>query len=125
MQSTLYRQIFKYVSVGCAANGLAYGLYILITLFGVNPVWSMTAVYLGASSASYLANKEWTFKSDADPAASLIKYSIIQLIRYFTNLVLLVGLHYGFGVPYYLAQLIGIGFVAIELFVLSRNYVFN
>jgi hypothetical protein len=123
-QVTLSRQVIKYLSVGCVANGLAYALYLLMTLLGINPVWSMTAVYLAASSTSFAANKVWTFKSDTDLGVSLGKYVIVQLLGYVTNLVVLTALHYGLGVPHSLAQLIGIAFVAIELFTLTRNYVF-
>ena len=84
----------------------------------------MTAVYLSASSTSFAANKVWTFKSDTHLGVSLGKYVIVQILGYITNLVVLTALHYGLGVPHSLAQLIGMAFVAIALFTLTRNFVF-
>jgi putative flippase GtrA len=120
-----YRQFLKYLAVGGLSNGLAYGIYVAMNWLGVGPLISMTAVYVVASGMSFTANKVWTFKSDAHLGNSLAKYIAVQIIGYITNLVLLTVLHYGFGMPHYLAQLVGITIVAIELFVLSRYYVFT
>lgn len=74
---------------------------------------------------TFAANKLWTFKSDALLSRTLLKYIAIQFFGYATNLVLLTGLHYVMGVPHHLAQLLSIAIVAIELFALSRYYVFT
>lgn len=117
-------QFIKYLSVGGISNVLAYILYVIFTLLGVPPVASMTVVYIVAGGMSFVANKTWTFKSDARTGGTLAKYIVAQLLGYFTNLLLLTGLHYGLGMPHYFAQLVCIGLVAIALFLLSRYYVF-
>jgi putative flippase GtrA len=112
------------MSVGGISNALAYILYVVITLFGVAPVVSMTVIYIVAGGLTFIANKTWTFKSGARTGGTLAKYIVAQLLGYFTNRLLLAGLHYCLGVPHYFAQLLGMGLVAIELFLLSRYYVF-
>jgi putative flippase GtrA len=117
-------QFMKYLSVGGISNALAYFLYIIITLLGIPSVTSMTIVYVVAGGLSFVVNKSWTFRSGARTGSTLAKYIVAQLLGYLTNLLLLAGLHYGLGMPHYFAQLVGIGLVAIELFLLSRYYVF-
>lgn len=85
----------------------------------------MTAVYVVAGGISFKANKRWTFRSDAYPGNELVRYAVAQFIGWGTNFVLLSGLHYGLGLPHWFAQIVGVAFVAIELFLLSRYYVFK
>ena len=118
-------QFLKYLSVGGFANVIAYGTYIMLVKFGFGPVTAMSITYLIAASASFLANKGWTFKSDARISTSATKYIISQAFGYGTNLVLLSRLHYAIGIPHQIAQLLVIGVVAIELFLLNRYYVFS
>ena len=123
--SDFSRQLLKYLSVGGISNGLAYGFYVIIAMLGVRPVVAMTMVYIVASGFSFAVNKSWTFESDSSLWSALVKYVAIQFLGFVTNLALLTGLHYGLGLPHYLAQLVGMGFVAIELFLLNRYYVFT
>ena len=114
----------KYLSVGIFSNGLAYAMYVGIVVLGVNPVASMTIVYLLASSFAFQVNKTWTFRSGARLDRAFLRYVVAQILGYITNLIVLAGLHYGCGVPYFVAQLFGMGIVAVVLFLLSRYYVF-
>jgi putative flippase GtrA len=119
------KQFAKYLLVGGLSNSLAYGLYIAITLAGVSPIASMSMVYVVASVTAFTANRGWTFQSDTSLSRSALRYIISQMLGYGTNLILLYWLYYMLGVPHQAAQLIGIGVVAIELFLLNRYYVFN
>ena len=119
------KQFAKYLVVGGLSNSLAYGLYIAITLVGVSPIASMSMVYVVASVTAFTANRGWTFQSDTSLSRSALRYIISQMLGYGTNLILLYSLYYMLGVPHQTAQLIGIGVVAVELFLLNRYYVFN
>ena len=119
------KQFAKYLLVGGLSNSLAYGLYILITLVGVSPIVGMSIVYVSASVTSFTANRGWTFQSDTSLSRSALRYITSQMLGYGTNLILLYWLYYMLGVPHQTAQLIGIGVVAVELFLLNRYYVFN
>ncbi len=120
----LVKQLIKYLSVGGISNLLAYVVYISIVLLGFGPIVSMTVVYVVAGSFSFVANKVWTFQSQVRSGSALAKYIVALVVGYMTNLALLSGLHYGLGLPHQIAQLVGIGVVAIELFLLSRYFVF-
>ena len=119
-----FTQFVKYLAVGIISNILAYIIYLAITLSGCNPIVSMTAVYTIAGGISFVANKTWTFKSDTCNGSAITKYIGTQLLGYGSNLLLLTILHYTLKIPHYLAQLLGISLVAIELFFLNRYYVF-
>ncbi len=121
----IFKQFAKYLAVGVLSNGLAYGLYLGIVQAGVNPILSMTMVYILASSVAFNANWRWTFRSEVNLSRSAIRYVASQIIGYVTNLLLLAGLYYVLGVPHHLAQIMGIGVVAIQLFLLNRYYVFS
>jgi putative flippase GtrA len=119
------KQFAKYLVVGGLSNSLAYGLYIAITLVGVSPIAGMSTVYVVASVTAFTANRGWTFQSDTSLSRSALRYIISQMLGYGTNLILLYWLYYMLGVSHQAAQLIGIGVVAVELFLLNRYYVFN
>lgn len=119
------KQFAKYLLVGGLSNSLAYGLYILITLVGVSPIVGMSIVYVSASVTSFTANRGWTFQSDTSLSGSALRYAISQTLGYGTNLVILSWLYYVLDVPHQAAQLVGIGVVAVELFLLNRYYVFS
>lgn len=117
-------QFARYLSVGLLANGLAYAIYVVIAQLGAHPVASMTMVYLLASALAFQANKAWTFRSFVRFDRVFLRYVLVQFLGYLTNLLLLVGLHYGCGIPHHISQLLGMAIVAVELFLMSRYYVF-
>jgi putative flippase GtrA len=117
-------QFAKYLSVGLLANGSAYAMYVVIVRLGAHPVASMTIVYLLASALAFQANKAWTFRSLVHFDRAILRYVLAQALGYLTNLLLLAGLHYGCGIPHYISQLLGMAIVAVELFLMSRYYVF-
>jgi putative flippase GtrA len=123
--SLVSKQFAKYLAVGGFSNGLAYALYIAITLVDVSPIAGMSVVYIVASVIAFAANRAWTFQSGASLSRSALRYTLSQMLGYGTNLILLSWLYYLLGVPHQVAQLIGMGVVAVELFLLNRYYVFS
>jgi putative flippase GtrA len=119
------KQFVRYLLIGGLSNGLGYVLYIGLTLLGVNPLFSMSVVYLTSSMIAFTANRAWTFESNQGTGATVIRYILVQFLGYVTNLSMLALLHHGLGLPHYLVQLTAIGVVAIMMFLLSRCYVFN
>ena len=117
-------QYANYLSVGLLANGSAYAMYVVIAQLGAHPVASMTIVYLFASALAFQANKAWTFRSLVRFDRAFLRYVLVQVLGYLTNLLLLAGLHYGCGAPHHISQLLGMAIVAVELFLMSRYYVF-
>ena len=121
----LFRQFLKYLFVGGLSNFFAYVVYIGVVLLGFSPLTSMTLVYIVACCFSFAANQSWTFRSKVRNKSAFLKYIFAQVIGYLTNLALLSWLYYGLGLPHQIAQLVGIGVVAIELFLLSRYFIFH
>lgn len=120
----LFFQVFRYSLVGIFSNIVAYGIYLVIVFLGVNPFLSMTLVYVLACTIAFAGNRGWTFRSSVSLRKSSRRYVIAQLIGYLTNLLMLSILYLFLGTPHQIAQLIGIIFVAIELFLLNKYFVF-
>ena len=118
-------QFLKYLAIGAAANSIGYGLYLLITWIGVSSILGMSMVYTSACIASFWVNKIWTFGDKTEHRSLLPRYLFIQFIGYLTNLLMLLVLSQSLGIPHQLAQLLAIVIVAIELFLLSKHYVFR
>ena len=118
------KQFAKYIAVGAIANGFAYGLYIVLTLVGINPFIAMTLVYGLAGFMAFAVNRGWTFRSHASLSGSALRYLISLSIGYGTSFTVLSLLYLQLGVPHQAAQLIAMVFVGIELFLLNRYYVF-
>ena len=118
------KQFAKYIAVGALSNGFAYGLYIIFTLLGINPVIAMTLVYGLAGFIAFAVNRGWTFRSHASLSGSALRYLISLSIGYGTSFTILSLLYLQLGLPHQAAQLIAMVIVGIELFLLSRYYVF-
>jgi len=118
-------QFLKYIAIGAVANSIGYGLYLLITWLGVGSILGMSMVYTSACIASFLGNKNWTFGDKSKNRRLLPRYLVIQSIGYLTNLFMLLVLYQSLGIPHQLVQLLAIAVVAIELFLLSKYYVFR
>ena len=121
----IYKQSAKYLAVGGLLNCLAYSLYLATTLTGASPSVSMSIIYVITSVTTYIANRSWTFQSDAILSKSALRYCAIQIIGYLTNLGMLVILPRVLGFPHQTIQLLAIFVVSIELFVLNKYYVFR
>lgn len=121
----IYKQFAKYLAVGGLLNGLAYSLYLATTLTGASPSVSMSLIYVIMSVTTYTANRSWTFQSDAILSKSALRYFLIQIIGYLTNLTMLVILSRVLGFPHQWVQLLAIFVVGVELFVLNKYYVFR
>lgn len=118
-------QLLRYTVVGSGANLLGYGAYVALTSLKVGPIFAMSIVYTAACLASFLGNKNWTFRNRGRTKRLLPKYFAIQIIGYLTNLAMLVILSRVLGFPHQWVQLFAIFVVAVELFVLSKYYVFR
>jgi putative flippase GtrA len=117
-------QFLKYIVVGAGVNLLCYGAYVALTFLKVGPIFAMSFVYTTACLVSFLGNKNWTFRNRSRTKRLLSRYFAIQIIGYLTNLAMLVILSRVLGFPHQTIQLLAIFVVGVELFVLSKYYVF-
>jgi len=85
----------------------------------------MSLVYSSNCFVSFLGNKKWTFSDSTRAQKIFPRYVAIQIAGYLTNLMLLLVFYKRFGLPHQWVQLLAIVVVAIELFLLSKYYVFR
>jgi putative flippase GtrA len=119
------QQLYRYLVVGVGSNAVGYCIYLLITWLGVGSVQGMTLIYLCACLVSFAGNKRWTFANRSKSIVLLPRYVCMQIVGYLTNLLLLLVLYKHFGFAHQGVQLLAMVVVAIELFLLSKCYVFR
>jgi putative flippase GtrA len=117
-------QLLRYAMIGIASNAFGYNIYLFITWLGLGSVQAMSFVYGSICFASFFGNKRWTFSDSTRARKTILRYVVIQIVGYLTNLLMLLVLYKQFGVPHQWVQLIAIAVVATELFLLSKYYVF-
>jgi putative flippase GtrA len=117
-------ELIRYGIVGLASNGLAYGVYLLVTFLGVAPEATAAGIYLVGASSSYLANYKWTFASRSPHASTLPKVVAAHILGFSIQLLLISCLYRKLGLRHQLAQLVTIGCVAAILFLLFKYYVY-
>ena len=119
-------QLVRYTALGLAANLAGYILYlVLTTLIQLSPLAAITIVFSSVSTANFLGNKVWTF-DDQDPVRKTApKYLAAQALGYFTNLGFMQIFHTILSFPHAFVQLLSLVFVAVELFLLSKFFVFR
>lgn len=119
------QQFYRYLVVGAGSNAIGYGMYLLITWLGVGALLGMSIIYLCACLVSFAGNKRWTFASRSNSIALLPRYVCMQIAGYLTNFLLLLVLYKHLGFSHQVIQLLAMFVVAIELFLLSKYYVFR
>lgn len=117
-------ELIRYGVVGLASNGLAFGIYILITYLGVAPEVTAAGIYLVGASSSYLGNYKWTFASKNHHFSTLPKFVVAHILGLSIQLLLISYLYRKIGLSHQLAQLVTIGCVAIILFLSYKYYVY-
>ena len=76
--STLFAQFTRFGLVGVLAAIGHYGTLIgLVELAGAGPVPGALAGYLVGGAISYVANRRWTFDSDATHREAVAKFTLV------------------------------------------------
>ena len=117
-------ELFRFIVVGMASNMLGYCIYLLVTHLGMPPKMSMSLMYTIGVWTGYFGNLRYTFANRSGVGNTAPRYLAAQLCGYLVNL----GIHLlgdRFGLPHQLSQAVGIGVVAVLLFLLFRTFVFR
>lgn len=122
--SKTLRQLFRFGVIGLLQNGIGYGLYLILTLAGLPPKPTMTVLYLVGATASFLANRRFTFGHTGKLTHAGIRFMLAHLGGYLINLLLLWWLVDQNGYPHQWVQASAIFVVAAYLFVSFRFFVF-
>lgn len=118
-------QFVRFAIIGVTSNAIGYGLYLVVTAFGVLPAHAVTAIYITSATLAYYGNKSLTFTSNTSVWSTRARYIIAQLIGYAINIALLAVLHDYYGYSHQLVQFIAIGVVAVYLFITLKVFVFQ
>lgn len=118
------RQLVRYGLVGAASNAILYGIYLLITYFGVEPKRAMTILYIVGALMGFFGHRKWTFTHQGAMLGSGARYFIAHCLGYLLNFLLLLIFVDKLGYPHQWVQASAIFVVAGFLFVVFRYFVF-
>jgi putative flippase GtrA len=117
-------QLFRYVIVGISSNGVGYLLYLLVTSLGVGPKITMSCLYFTGAVIGFFANRHITFSHQGRITSSLARYSIVHVVGYVLNFMLLFLFVDELGFPHQSVQAVAIFIVALFLFFMFKFFVF-
>lgn len=119
------RQFGKFAIVGGGNTAVDTAVYALLVLAGGGYVLAKLAAAIVATVNGYALNRRWTFRAGDFRAASLARYVLVQAIGFGTNLVVLVSLVEGAGMPPLEAQLLSLPAVAAVTFLANKHWTFR
>lgn len=118
------RQLLRFGLIGILQNGIGYGLYLLSTWAGTPPKPTMTLLYVAGATASFLANRRYTFGHTGSITRAGVRFMLAHLGGYLINLLMLWWLADRHGYPHQWVQGGAIFVVATFLFISFRIFVF-
>jgi len=118
-------QIWRYSILGILNNLLSYLIYLVLTLFWLDPKVALTIMYPIAAAIGYFGHSKYTFTYNGHNSHGLARYVIAHLIGYWTNIGMLYLFWNRLGYPHQLVQAVAIVVVAGVLFLLYRYFVFS
>ncbi|MDR9498514.1 MAG: GtrA family protein [Hydrogenovibrio sp.] len=119
------KQLFLYGVIGVVINLLGFGLYVLITWFGIEPKLAMTFLYSAGVLTSFFANKNLVFDSKHSGYVVFFRFIMAHIGGYAINFLLLYYFYDLMGVAHEVVQLSAIFIVAIYLFIIFKFWVFG
>lgn len=120
----LFPTMLRYGLVGLFSNACGYGLYVLVTWFGVPPLVAMSLLYSAGALIGFIGNRKWAFSYEGKALPSLVRYWITHCIGFGLNFSMLYVFVDRLGYPHQLVQAIAVFVVAGFLFVMFRLFVF-
>jgi putative flippase GtrA len=124
LKSTHGVKFSKFALVGVISNLTGYLLYLLGTFLGAAPKLAMTVLYIVGATASFFANRKWTFSHRGPISSAMMRYAVSHLLGYLLNLSILIVFVDRVGLPHQLVQAVAIVIVAVFLFFLMNRFVF-
>jgi putative flippase GtrA len=114
----------RFVIVGLASNLVLYLLYLLMTWLGLGYKIAMTLVYVTGTIQTFVLNSRWTFER-MGTRASMVKYAVAYGACYLINMLALIVLVDGIGLPHQIVQGVMILVIAVFMFLLQKFWVFG
>jgi putative flippase GtrA len=117
-------QLSRYAVVGLLSNGIAFGLYLVITALGVGPKAGMTLVYALGVAQTFVFNRRWSFGHRGTQGPAFVRYCLAYVFGYAFNVVVLMILVDRLALPHRLVQAVTIPTLAVLLFLAQKYWVF-
>ena len=118
-------QVLQFGFIAIFTNITGYLLFVLCTLYlKFSPYLVISFLYPLAITATYILNKDLTFKQEKTLKKQKIIFITLYLSAYLLNILILHIAATIFFVPSYLAQGIAIIVLGIYLFLMQKKYVY-
>ena len=119
-------RFFRFASVGLLATAIHVAIvYALVEAAGVEPVIASIPAFVAALVASYLLNREWTFRAGEEGIAGFFKYSLVALGGLLLNAAIMYVTVHVIEAHYLLGLAIVVAVVPAASFLLQRDWTFR
>jgi putative flippase GtrA len=119
-------QFARYAAVGVLNTAVTLLAFHALTVAGVHYRIASAIGYVLGGLTSYLVNRAWTFSGHGGSHVSVgTRYGVVFGLGLVTDLVLITVLVQGAGLDELLAQLLVAPVVAVQGFVLARQWAFR
>ncbi|MEF2977766.1 GtrA family protein [Subtercola sp. YIM 133946] len=129
---TIIRYLLKFGVVGAIGYVVDIGVFNLLLLSGVGPLWSKVISVAVATVLTWFGNRYWTFREHrrSNYIRELLEFSAVAVAGLLINVVTLWFTHYVLGFTSVLADnvsgnFIGTGLATLFRFALYRYWVFG
>jgi putative flippase GtrA len=119
------KEFIRYAVVGAATNVFGFMLYVLITTLGVSPVLTISIFYPVHVGTAFYLNKKWSFSHEGRISTSAVRYLIVYLFCYVSNVSVLKFFSGYLGYSHLIVQAITIIVIALLLFLAQKHWVFK
>ncbi len=118
-------QFTRYAIVGLASNALAFSLYLILTIAGMDHKLAMTLLYGLGVAQTFVFNKRWSFRHVGMHGPAFVRYCISYGLGYVINLLALLVLVDHMRYPHEFVQGVMVLSLAAMLFLLQKFWVFR
>ena len=120
------RQLLRFCLVGGAATGLMFGLlWLLVELAGLPPTPASALGYCVSAAFNYLANRRFTFQSDAAHQQAAPRFAAVMLAGLGLNSAIMALGTIWQDFHYLLVQIVATGVVLLWNFLANRYWTFR
>jgi putative flippase GtrA len=118
------QQLIRFGAVGIIALIIHFIVVLIISTLGINPLIANIIAFSIAFHFSYWGHSQWTFETNRSHK-SLVKFIIVSVTSFCFNEILFWLLLKYTEIPYQIALLMVLGFVAGLTFILGRYWAFK
>lgn len=107
-----------------ATNLFGYGIYLLITHFGVEPKITVSILYPAGAIIGFYGSKIWIFAHKGEIFQTSLRYCVAHVAGYLMNITILHIFVDELGCSHQLIQVVAVFLVAAFLFATFKWFVF-